>query len=157
MQKNLYHYQDAAAMTRSLLAWIADPASRHCTGLDFSANCTLEAAASRALVNSALARTVESLKFTEIYFSPEQLAELLSMPALVELRIWGGESSDWNGPQYVYDTLAYEHIAVLTTSPHAQRLRVLEIGKQNFSESVGQELRNALPNLETLRLEGRSY
>ena len=157
MIKVLYHYQDSVAMTRSLLEWIANPAAKHCTGLDLSANCSLEVTASCALVSSALAQTIKVLRFTEIYFSAEQLAELLAMPALVELRVWGGTSADWAGPEYVWPTLEYEHITVLTTNSHAKHLKILELEKHNFSEGVGTELRQALPNLKTLRVEGDSY
>ena len=157
MRKIISHHQDSKAITRSLLAWIADPASHGSTQLVFSANCTLQEEASRALVNSHLAQTVQRLEFSEIYFSAAQLAELLSMPALEELMIWGGESYDWAGPKYVWDTLGNEHVEVLMSNADAQRLRVLELENQNFSEQLGYRLRGALPNLTTLEIERQSY
>jgi hypothetical protein len=144
-------------MTRELLQWLADAASHGCTGVVLSANCSLREEASSALVNSVAAKTIISLEFNEIYFTPEQLKAMLSMPALEQLNIRGGESYDWNGPRYVWETLDVAHIDVLMSSPHAQRLRVLEIANQNFSEQLGERLRVALPNLQTLRVEGEEH
>jgi hypothetical protein len=157
MRKVLYHYQDTEAMTQSVLAWIADPASRACTEIDFSANCGLSVVASYALVRSPLAQTITTLEFTEIYFSAEQLADLLHIPALTDLRIVGGTSSDWNGPEYIYPTLTSEHLDVLATSPDAQRLRVLILEKQNLGDATGQYLRRHLPDLPTLWVEYQGY
>lgn len=157
VRKVISCYKDSKGLTRDLLAWIADPASQDCHDLVFHANCSMDEEASSALVHSPLAETVKALEFTEIFFSPSQLADLLTMPALVELRIWGGESSDWNGPTYVWDTLEHEHIEVLASNPHAQRLRHLDLHNQKLSEITGNELRRALPNLTALYVEGESY
>jgi hypothetical protein len=157
MGKMFYHYQDTEAMTRSVLAWAADPASENCQSIDFSANCGLSVEATSALVHSPAARTIARLEFTEIYFSAEQLAELLGMPALVELRIYGGMSSDWNGPEYIWPTFDSAHLDVLATSLHAKRLRLLDLYRQNLSEITGERLRHAIPDLETLTIEGVHY
>ena len=69
----------------------------------------------------------------------------------------GGESWDWNGPKYVWDTVGGEHVTVLKSSPHAKRLRVLEIRNQKFSEERGPDLRKALPKLLTLIVEDENY
>ena len=50
-----------------------------------------------------------------------------------------------------------EHIDILTSTPNAQRLRVLEIANQRFSVTLGGQLRAALPNLQTLRVESKDY
>jgi hypothetical protein len=157
MRKFISHYQDSKAMTHEMVQWLADASSHGCTGIVLSANCSLGEEASTALVDSVAAKTIASLEFHEIYFTPEQLQAMLAMPALEELKIWGGESYDWNGPKYVWETLDMAHMNVLMSSPHAQRLHVLEIGNQNFSESLGERLRAALPNLRTLRVEGEEY
>jgi hypothetical protein len=157
MRHIIYQHDDSSAMTLEMLQWLASTYSHNCTSLSLAANCTLEEEASNALVQSVAARTLQSLGFTEIYFTPQQLEALLSMPALTELSIWGGESSDWNGPTYVWDTLEAAHVDVLVNSPHAQRLRILKIGNQNFSNQTGLQLRAALPNLETLNVEGELY
>jgi hypothetical protein len=157
MRKLISHYQDPKAMTREILQWVADTASHGCTGITLSANCSLTEEASNALVNSVAAKTINSLEFHEIYFTPEQLETMLTLPALEQLIIRGGESYDWNGPKYVWDTLDVAHIDVLVSSPHAKRLRVLEIVNQKFSELVGDRLRAALPDLQTLRVEEVDY
>ena len=157
MRKVIYHYQDTKALTRELLQWIDDPASRGCDDISFSANASLSEEASHALVNSHLAQTVRTLEFSEIYFSPQQLADLLSMPALVNLSISGGTSYDWAGPGYVYPTLGEEHIQVLVTSPHSSRLRSLQLYQQELGAVTGNLLREALPNLYISGVEFTSY
>lgn len=144
-------------MTREILQWLAGTASHGCTGITLEANCSLEEEASNALVNSVAAKTIKSLQFKEIYFTPEQLERMLSMPALEQLKIRGGESYDWNGPKYVWETLETAHINVLVSSPHSKRLQILEIVNQKFSESLGDRLRAALPNLQALRVEEEEY
>jgi hypothetical protein len=157
MKKHIYYYQDSKAMTREILRWLHDNSSHGCLELDLSANSALEVEASDALIKSVAAETIKSLQFHEIYFTPQQLKDLLTMPALEELIIWGGESSDWSGPTYIWETLGPEHIDVITSSPDAQRLRVLEIGNQRISEKLGDRLRAALPNLKRLRVERENY
>ena len=51
---SIYHYQDSAAIRKELLAWIADPKSRGCASLTFSANASLLDDAAAALASSHL-------------------------------------------------------------------------------------------------------
>ena len=156
MGKIIHHYkvichQQSQMMTRSLLEWVALSTRQNYRNLVLSANCTLEPEASHALVCSQYARSLQSLELTQIYFSPQQLRELLTMPALVELRIWGALSADENGVM-APPLLTNEHLEVLSASPYAQKLRVLELRNQDFHSAVGNRLRQALPQLKSLQL-----
>ena len=134
-------------MTREVLAWLAGPEAADVRSLRLAANCTLSQEASDELVRSPMAQHIESLEFTEIYSSPKQLADLLALPSLVQLSISGGVSYDWNGPEYSYPTLELEHLNVLETSPHAQKLQVLMLSNQNLGADADEWLRTFLPNL----------
>ena len=147
MEKLFYHHQNAAQMTREVLAWLDEPEAASCRSLRFAANCSLSQEASDALVRSPRAAHIESLEFTEIYFSPQQLADLLTLPSLIKLCISGGVSYDWNGPEYSYPTLGLEHLKVLETSPHAQKLQVLSLSNQQMGEGEDEWRRKFFPNL----------
>lgn len=158
MKKNLYFYENERLLTSTVLELVADAEElEKCTSLRFGANSALSEEAVNALVNSPHARNIESLEFIEIRFTPQQFERLLSLPALEALKIAGGVSSDWSGPEYHYPTLQLEHIAVLETSPHAQRLRSIDFYYQEFSDQIGRRLRQALPNLESLFIEGKPF
>ncbi len=100
---------------------------------------------------------MKSIEFHEIYVSTEALKALLTMPALEELRIYGGVSYDWAGPEYVWATLESAHLDLLCQDPNARRLKTIILDKQQLGEVTGHALRAALPNLATLTVEGESY
>ena len=155
MEKRFYSYQDAEGMTRQVLDWLADKKAPVCEGISFSANTSLEAKASAAIVKSRHAQTIQRLEFSEVVLTPKQLGELLRLPALTELQISGGESWDWAGPKYVWSTMGSEHIDIL--KKNGKRLRTLVIRNQQFSEELGPDLRKALPKLKTLTVEDVDY
>jgi hypothetical protein len=118
-------------MTRDILQWLASTASHGCTEISFWKGCTLEEEASNALLTSVAAKTIKSLTLWEIYLTPEQLGAILTIPMLEVLKMNGDISYDWDGtPAWIFTTLEKRHINVLLTSPHAQRLRVLELHSQ---------------------------
>lgn len=154
---SIYHHQDSKAIQKELLEWIADPKSRGGDSLSFWANASLLDEAAFALAKSHLRDTVKSIEFHEIYVSTEALKALLTMPALEQLRIYGGASSDWAGPEYVWPTLETAHLKLLCQDPNARRLKTIILDKQQLSEVTGHALRAALPDLATLTVEGESF
>lgn len=157
MKKRFDHYMDEEAMTRSVLKWVADPSSQGCDEVIFWVQCGLSLEASHALIHSPAAPTITTLTFHEIYFSPEQLAEILTLPALVTMELHGGSSQDWGGMEFTFPTLAPEHWQVLMNDPNAQRLRTLKMNNQQYNIQMGSDLRRALPHLDVLCLDWVYY
>lgn len=157
MHKSLDRHRDADALCRDILAWVADPASHACESLFLGTNTTLLREASDAMVRSAMASSLVSLRTQEVSMEPDQLAALLGMPALTSLSLAGGTSADWAGPSYVYPSLGTADIEVLLTSPHRSKLRSISLYDQELSEVTGLALRAAMPELVTLIVEGQSY
>ena len=149
--RSINAYEDEARFNRDLLELIADPTALGLDELFASGHTFLRDATSDALVAAPFAATLARLDLQEVFLSAKQLAQLLSLPALVDLQLHGGSSFDYPSLKYTYPTLGDAHLAVLLTDPNARRLRRLSLVDQEW-EPHEQALRAALPNLLELRL-----
>lgn len=109
----LYRFQDRPALSADLARGVVNPGFLWCRKLYLGYNNSLEPAAVTALAQSPYTENLADLELDELYISPEQLEEILTLKGLTHLRLTGGYSEDWGGMGFTWPTLNDAHLEVL--------------------------------------------
>jgi len=147
----LQAFNDPSALTRDALAFATHPSVADIEELEIGTQVELSDEASAAILAAPFAAKLTRLAFFEVRLSATQLAQLLALPALVDVYMRGGSSIDYPSLKYTFPTLDETHLAVFLTNPNARRLRRLSLVEQDWGVHE-QRLRAALPGLEVLEL-----
>jgi len=124
----LYCFQEPALLAAELTRGVANPGFLWCRKLYLGYSTSLEPEAARALVQSPYTENLADLELHEIYVSPEELEEILSLKGLTHLRLTGGYSEDWGGLGFTWPTLADAHLEVLARNRTLQCVQLCHQG-----------------------------